>query len=260
MFVEGTLAAPLVWAGMAPVLVHNLLLLGAIAVSGVSMLGLARCLAGSRGAGVLAGSVFAFAPYRVEHVMHMELQWAMWMPLAFLALHGTFDTGKWKYGLGTGACVALQMLSSIYYGIFLASLIALGAVLLVARDRKVPLPGALLPLAAGAVLAAAISGVYAMPYLRVHGRMGDRPAAEIAAFSARPSNYLAAPPANWLYGRHSASRGGAERRLFPGLIPVVLAVAGLLLRSPSRRAIVYLLLLVAAFETSLGFGGYAYTS
>ncbi len=259
MFVEGTLAAPLVWAGMAPVLVHNLLLLGAIAVSGVSMFALARYLTGSRGAGVLAGIVFAFAPYRVEHVMHMELQWAMWMPLAFLALHRTFDTGKWKYGLGTGACVALQMLSSIYYGIFLASLIALGAVLLVARDRKVPLPGALLPLAAGAVLAAAISGVYAMPYLRVHGRMGDRPAAEIAAFSARPSNYLAAPPANWLYGRHSASRGGAERRLFPGLIPVVLAVAGLLLRSPSRRAIVYLLLLVAAFETSLGFGGYAYT-
>src|SRR5258708_17168124 len=149
MFVEGTVAAPLVWAGMPPILVHNLLLLGAIAVSGVSMFALARYLTGSRGAGVLAGIVFAFAPYRVEHVMHMELQWAMWMPLAFLALHRTFDTGKWKYGLGTGACVALQMLSSIYYGIFLATLIGLAAVLLLVRDRKVPLPRALLPLGAG---------------------------------------------------------------------------------------------------------------
>ncbi|HEX9367477.1 MAG TPA: hypothetical protein VF921_12665, partial [Vicinamibacterales bacterium] len=37
MPVEGIVAAPLVWAGMKPVLVHNLLLLGAIAVSGVAM-------------------------------------------------------------------------------------------------------------------------------------------------------------------------------------------------------------------------------
>ena len=259
MLVEGAVAAPLVWAGMTPVLVHNLLLLGAIAVSGVAMCALARYLTGSRGAGVIAGIVFAFAPYRFEHIMHMELQWAMWTPLAFLALHRTFDTGKWKYGLATGACIALQMLSSIYYGIFLASLIALGAVLLMARDRKVPLRRALLPLAAGAVLAAAVSGAYAIPYLRVHDRVGDRSSGEVAAFSARPSSYLAATPANWLYGRLSASRGGPERRLFPGVIPVALAIAGLLLRSPSRRAIVYLLLLVAAFETSLGFGGYTYT-
>lgn len=258
MLVEGAVAAPLLWAGMKPVLVHNLLLLGAIAVSGLAMFALARYLTGSRGAGLVAGIVFAFAPYRFEHVMHMELQWAMWTPLAFLALHRTFDTGKWKYGLATGACVALQMLSSIYYGIFLASLLATGAVLLIIRDRKVPLQRALLPLAAGAVLAAAVSGAYAIPYLRVHDRVGDRPAGEVAAYSARPSSYLAATPSNWLYGRRATPRDGAERRLFPGTIPVVLAVAGLLLRVPSRRAIVYLLLLVAAFETSLGFGGYTY--
>ncbi len=150
------------------------------------------------------------------------------------------------------------MLSSIYYGIFLGSLLALAAVLLMARDRSVPLRDALVPLAAGAVLAAAVSGAYAIPYVGVHNRVGDRPAAEVAAFSARPASYLAATPANWLYGRLSAARGGPERRLFPGVIPVVLAIAGLLRRSPSRRAIVYLLLLVAAFETSLGPAGYAY--
>jgi hypothetical protein len=258
MPVEGVIAAPLLWAGMKPVLVHNLLLLGAIAASGAAMFALARYLTGSRGAGILAGIVFAFAPYRFEHLMHMELQWAMWTPLAFLALHRTLDTGKWKYGLATGAFVALQMLSSIYYGIFLASLLALAAVMLMARDRSVPLRDALVPLAAGAVLAAAVSAAYAIPYVRVHNRVGDRPAAEVTAFSARPSSYLAATPGNWLYGRLSTSRGGPERRLFPGVIPVVLAIAGLLLRSPSRRAIVYLLLLVAAFETSLGSGGYAY--
>jgi hypothetical protein len=259
MPVEGLVAAPLLWAGLAPVLVHNLLLLGAMAASGVAMFALARYLTRSRGAGILAGIVFAFAPYRFEHIMHMELQWAMWAPLAFLALHRTFDTGKWKYGIATGACVALQMLSSIYYGIFLASALALGAVLLVARDRQVSISRLLPPLAAGAVLAAALSALYAMPYLKVHDRVGDRPAGEVNTFSARPSSYLSAPKSNWLYGWASRPRDGIERRLFPGAIPVILAVAGLLLRTPSRRAIVYLLLLVAAFETSLGFGGYGYT-
>jgi hypothetical protein len=202
--------------------------------------------------------VFAFAPYRFEHIMHMELQWTMWMPLAFLALHRTFDTGKWKYGLATGGCIALQMLSSIYYGIFLASLIGLGALLLMARERRAALSKALLPLTVGAVLAAAVSAAYAVPYLRVQAAVGERTGQEVASYSAQPANYLAATSSNWLYGQATASRGGVERHLFPGAMPVVLAIAGLLLRTRSWRAIVYLLLLVAAFETSLGFYGHVY--
>jgi hypothetical protein len=259
MIVEGVVAAPLIWARTPPVLVHNLMLLGAIVLSGAAMFALARYLTGSRAAGLLAGIVFAFAPYRVEHLMHMELQWAMWSPLAFLALHRAFDTGKWRYGVATGGLIALQMLSSIYYGIFLASLLGLGAVMLLARDRSVPLRRALPPLLAGAVLAAAISAAYAVPYSRAHARVGDRSEFDVTAFSARPSSYLAATPGNWLYGQARTSRVGPERRLFPGAIPVLLAVVGLLLQVPSRRAIVYLLLLVAAFEASLGFRGYSYS-
>jgi hypothetical protein len=258
MPLEGMIAAPMVWGRLRPVLVHNLMLLGAICGSGLAMFALARYLTGSRGAGVLAGIVFAFAPYRFEHFMHMELQWAMWMPLAFLALHRTLDTGQWKYGIATGLCVALQMLSSIYYGIFLATLIGLGALLFILGDRQVALSRALLPLAAGALLAVAISALYAIPYLRVHDRVGDRPEHEVAAFSARPSSYLTAPPENWWYGHTAGPRNGPERRLFPGAIPVFLAIIGLLLRVPSRRALVYLVLLAVAFETSLGVGGYSY--
>ena len=49
------------------VLVHNLLLLGAIAASGAAMFVLVVYLTGSRGAGSIAGIVFSFAPYRFEH-------------------------------------------------------------------------------------------------------------------------------------------------------------------------------------------------
>ena len=70
MIVEGVAAAPLLWTGMNPILVHNIMLLGAIVLSGAAMYALVRYLTGSRGAGLLAGIVFAFAPYRVEHIMH----------------------------------------------------------------------------------------------------------------------------------------------------------------------------------------------
>ena len=221
------------------------------------MYALARYLTGSRGAAVVAGMIFAFAPYRFEHYMHMELQWTMWMPLAFLALHRTYDTGRWKYGLATGGFLALQMMSSIYYGIFLGTLLGLGAVLLFPGDRQVAWRRAAVPLATGLVLAAAVCALYSRPFLRVHQEVGDRPTSEVDTFSARPFDYLVAPPGNWLYGRHTRP-GHPERRLFPGVIPVVMTIAGLLLVAPSRRALVYLLLLVAAFDLSTSSGGYLY--
>jgi hypothetical protein len=258
MLVEGIIAAPLIWIGVKPVLVHNLMMLGAIAASALGIFMLVRYLTGSRGAALLAGVIFSFAPYRYEHIMHMELQWTVWMPWAFLALHRTLDTGRWRDGIATGLAVALQMLSSIYYGIFLATLLALCSVLLLIRDRAVTLRRAIAPLALGAAIAGVICAAYAVPYLHTRDAMGERPGAEVSTYSARPTSYLVATPTNWLYGRTFARRGGPERRLFPGALAVLLAMIGLLLRVPARRQIVYLLAMVAAFEMSLGFGGYTY--
>ena len=77
------------------------------------MFTLARYLSRRSGAAILAGLVFAFAPYRFGHIMHMELQWAMWIPWAFWAMQRTLDTGRLKFGLLTGAFIALQIGSSI---------------------------------------------------------------------------------------------------------------------------------------------------
>jgi len=257
MPLQGLLAAPLVFARLPPVLVHNLLMLVPIAASGAAMFALARYLTGSRGAALAAGIAFAYAPYRFDHLGHMELQWAFWMPLAFLALHRTLDTGRWKYGFALGACVALQILSCIYYGIFLVTILPPAAVLLSIRDRQVAWTRAIAPIAAGVALALAVSVPYALPFARQHAEVGDRSTRDVDSFSARPWSYLSVPEGNALYG-DPASPGRQERRLFPGSVIVLLALTGLLLRPPSRRQIVYLLLLVAAFEASLGFNGFLY--
>lgn len=258
MLVEGFLGAPLLWIGLPPVLVHNLLLFGAIVISALGMFVLARHLTGSAAAAILAGIIFAFVPYRFEHYMHLELQWTTWIPWAFWSLDRTVTEGRARYGALCGLFIALQMLSSIYYGIFLALLVSLSAVLLLLTVRGRHLARATGSLALGGALAAAICGAYAVPYLETREKVGAPPEAQIAMFSARPSSYLVATPENWLYGRMFRGRGTPERRLFPGFAAMVLAFAGLLLRRPRPAAIVFLIAMIAAFELSLGIRGYSH--
>ncbi len=257
MIVEGVVAAPLLWAGVPPVLVHNLLLLGAIVASALGICVLVDRLTSNRAAAIFSGLVFAFPPYRFEHYMHLELQWTVWMPWAFWALHRTLESGRWTHGLQTGLFVALQMLSSVYYGVFLATVlpVAGGLMLLAMRGRQ--LLCAARSLVLGGVVALTLCTVYALPYLAASERVGRRSPEEIARFSARPYEYLIATPDNRIYGGLFLSR--SERRLSPGVLAPLLAVVGLVLRPPTRRTVAYLVALVLSFEMSLGVRGYTFS-
>jgi hypothetical protein len=260
MIVEGLFATALFAIGFPPVLVHNLLLLGAIIASATGMFVLVRHLTGSAAAGLVSGIVFAFVPYRFEHYMHMEMQWTMWMPWAFWAMHRALETGVWRYSLLTGLFVSLQMFSSIYYGVFLIVLLGVvTAVLLLALPLRAA-SAVFLRLIPAAVVTAILCGAYAVPYLETKKDVGGRGVREIMLYSARPSSYLVATPDNVVYGRAFASRGRPERRLFPGTLVVLLAIVGLFSRPANRAAttIAYLLAMVLAYEMSLGLSGYSY--
>lgn len=256
MLVEGLVAAPLLWAGVPPVLVHNLLLLGAIVASSVGMFVLARHLTGSTPGALLAGVVFGFAPYRFDHYFHLELQWTIWSPWAFWALQRTLETGSIRFGLLTGLFVAVQVASSVYYGMFLSVLIAVVAIVqLIGSPGRRPVRtfGCL---ALGGTLAAGTAAIYFLPYSFASERVGLRSEHEVRMFSARPRDYRVATPSNLLYSPHTG--GAPERRLFPGVLPVLLALTGLLLVPPGVTLAAYLIGLVLAFELSLGQFGLLY--
>ena len=256
ILVEGLIAAPLLWAGVPPVLVHNLVLLGAIVASGVGMTVLARYLTGSLAGGVIAGLVFAFAPYRFDHYHHLELQWTVWMPWAFWALQRLLDTGALRFGALTGLFAALQIASGVYYGIFLSLLMAPVALVQLVTIRGERLRKCVIGLAVAAAVLASLALLYYQPYASAAARVGTRTTGDATTFSAHPSDYLRATPDNRLYG--SLARSPSERRLFPGLVPVVLALVGLALFRRSAAAIAYAVGLAFAFELSLGFFGLAY--
>jgi hypothetical protein len=259
VLVESAIAAPLLWAGVPIVLVHNLVLLAGIVLSAAGMWLLVSKLTGSTAAGVTAGIVFAFVPYRFDHYMHLELQWTVWIPWAFWALHRTFESGATRHALHLGVFIALQFMSSIYYGMFLVILIAVSAVLLLCATRAGELRTRLRSLTIAAAAAAALTAPYLIPYAATRHHLGPRPEDQITMFSARPSSYRAATETNYLYGERSARIGRPERRLFPGILPVLLAVVGLLLYSASTEAIVYAIALAVAFDMSFGLRGYTFS-
>jgi hypothetical protein len=147
------------------------------------------------------------------------------------------------------------MLSSLYYGVFLAPYMAVvGATLWIARRFPIRPIG---PLAVGATLAGALIAPVAAAYVANKPIMGDRDRATIDLYSAEGHDYLNAHPRNRIY-RHLSHDGHVERQLFPGLTPVVLS--GIALAPPlSVTRIAYTLALALSFDGSLGFHGWTFT-
>jgi len=259
MPVESVLATPLLWSGVQSVLVHNLMLLGGIVLSAAGIVVLAARLTGSTTAGITAGIVFAFVPYRFDHYMHLELQWTVWIPWAFWALHKMFDSGSLRDAVLLGVFTALQFMSSVYYGIFLCTLLAVCGLLLLCGRKRKEIPGRARALATAGIVAGLLIAPYVIPYAITRQRVGPRPEEQLGMFSARAASYRAATETNYLYGERSLRLGRPERRLFPGILPMLLAVTGLLLVAVSDDMIMYLVGLVVAFEMSFGLKSYLFT-
>ncbi len=247
---QGVLAAPLLWARLPPVLVYNLLLFAGIAGSGIGMFVLARSVTGSLPPALVASAIFVLAPYRIEHFMHLELQWTMWMPLTFWAILRTVDAPSWRHGALAGVLLWLQILSCVYYGVFLG--LAAGAfVAALALVRPWATLRALPWLAFAAAVSVALSLPYALQYLGVSDTVGSRPLEAIREYSATPASYLASPPENWLWGWTADRWGRPELRLFPGILACVLAVAGFFAR-PRFLALAFAAVTAVAVVLSLG--------
>ena len=249
--VPGLMSAPLFWMGLHPVLIYNLVLLSAFALSGVTMFLLVRALTGRSDAAAIAGAIFALYPYRFEHYPHFALQMTMWMPLALWAMHRTMALGRLRDGLATGLAFALQTLSSLYYGLFLAVyLVPLGFALWLSRGRP---RRPLLALAAGAALAAVLVSPVVYAYTTNKAMVGERPASEVQRYSAEPRDYLKPHFRSLVYGAWSDD-GKAERQLFPRVMPVALAATALWPPLSVAR-IGYLVALVVAVDGSFGMNG-----
>jgi hypothetical protein len=260
LLLPAVLVAPLHWLGLGQILIYNLVLLSGFVISGVGVALLVRLLTGHAAAAILAGIVFAFLPFRIDHYAHLQLQQTQCLPFAMWAFHRLARTGRLRDGVWFGLFTAGQVLSCVYYGLLLIPYLAVvcGTLAIAHRVRIAPL-----------LVAAAIVVVAAYPvgkaYLGARKVVGERGRDEVVQGSARLTDYLGPPENNLVYGNVLAPFSRGERRLFPGFVATALAIVAFLPRrlfanSPGHQfsKFAYAVGLFIALDISLGFNGITY--
>ena len=135
------LAAPLRLATADPILTNSLLVLLSFVLAAGGVYALTGYLTGNRGAGLVAGLAYAFLPYRMVHLWHLNwLEGALlpWVILAFLAL---IDRPSIARGILFGMLTATLVLISFYFSI---QILLVFGIILVARSfvtRRLPPQG-----------------------------------------------------------------------------------------------------------------------
>jgi len=255
---QGVLGAPLFWAGVSPVFIYNFMLFAGYSASGLALFLLMRHLTGNTEASLVAAAIFTVLPYRTEHFMHLEMQWAVFVPLTLWALHRAVEAGSLRFGVVAGLFIWLQVLACVYYGVFLAMWLAFfaPALVLLTASGSVRTKAAVVALAAGVAVVLIVP--FAIPYIAAARDIGFRPDFEIARYSATPLNYLASPEVNRVWGWTADRFGSTELRLFPGLTAVLLAVLGLAAR-PRRLTALYAGAALVAIALSFGTNNPAYS-
>jgi len=260
MLLPAVVLAPLSWIKVNPVAVYNATLLVALIASAYAAYRLAYRLTGHVVGSFVAGVIYGFAPYRFTHYMHLELQFVFWMPIALILIHRIIERGRLLDGLTLGLVMVAQLFSSVYAAIFLALYCALLAVLVLAFSEKrgmFPQIAAAVFIAGGLTLASAVP--YAHAYAQAEQSVGSRSMEDVRRYSATVKNYLQASPINRLYSATADTDiiYTNEMNLFPGFLALALAALGVASGS-SRMRLVYLAMLIFAFDLSRGANSVVY--
>ncbi len=185
-----------------PVATYNLFILASFALTGLFTYLYVRKLTGSAPAGVVAGMVFAFCPYRMARIAgNLPLVDTHWLPLTLLFLDRFLGRRRWQDAALAGLFFAAMTLSSWYY---LAMFGLLLPVYLLARGRmalranwKSGMRGGL----AFALIVAAVTGPFLGPYLSVQQAGESAVPLEQAAFwSGSLTDFLTPNPRHFLWG------------------------------------------------------------
>jgi hypothetical protein len=219
-----TIAAPIYWVTGDPLVAYNLTLLLTFPLSGATMYLLVYRLTRSAPGAFIAGLAFAFAPFRISHLPHIQMLASLWAPLALLGLHAFLESGRKRWLVLYGAAWLVQSTANNYALVFFSLLIGFWVLWFVVAQRRWRELG----LIALTTIVAALPLVPILAtYVTVHDRHGFvRGIEEIRAFSADVAAVLCAPPALTFWGWvRVACR--AEGELFPGVGLVALNLAAL---------------------------------
>ena len=215
------IAAPLIALTGNALLGYNVTILASYVLSALGAHFLAFTLTRRHDAAFLAGVAFAFAPYRLAQLPHVQVLCAYWTPVCLAALHRYDRQSKPAWAAVAAFAWLMQALSNGYFLFFLSVLLSLWFVwFALGRWSLRSIAVAALAFTGAALLLAPILRDY---QVILHDTYGfSRSADEIRLFSADVAGLLFAPDDLLLWGWVQVFRR-PESSLFPGLAIVLLS-------------------------------------
>lgn len=265
------LATPLHWLTGSTLAAYNITFLLSYVLCGLAMFALVWYLTANGPASFLAGLAYAFAPYKVSQVGHIQVGVAFWAPLALLGLHRFLDvrlkddtttvrpTAERRWGALAlfAVCWMLQGAANGYFLVFFSIVVGLWVLWFVVARRR----WREMALIAGAAAIAAVPLLLIlMRFVAAHRRYQlTRTPDQIMEFSADISSIACNPPMLRFWTRIWPAECRSEGELFLGIaLPALCLVAVALLARrhsmswPSRVAAILSGLLFIAGTAQTG--------
>ena len=252
-----------------PILAYNVVALLSFVSSGLSAYFCSLKLSGQRTAAFIAGTLFAFSPFRIAHwrVGHLNMLGTVWFPIYFVALVDLLNEkgSARRASIICGLALGLVSLTSQYYFYMTLVVSAIGSVVyLLGFRRDILLSSSLWrSLARMAVVAAPLVAVGLFPYvdLAIRDSYPDRSLYAVSSGSASVTDFLLPSTDHFLWGAwvgDTFSRDHwPEGTLYLGAIASVLALSAVLGEWRNGRG-VRLLAVLAGVSILLALGVHLY--
>ncbi len=192
-------------------------------------------------AGLIAGVVFSFSPYRWGHAGHLQLLPFFWAPLALIFANRFMQEPKKGYLFGMVITTCIQYYTSIYLGTMLLTLLIVLFLVNLILERKgserwiyFTKPRLRNSLITCFVFSFLVLLPLGIPYLKTaEAWLFVRTLEDNVTYSAEPLSFLLRPfnfaNYGWLNRIFAGQIRGGEGAVFLGLTPWILAVVGLVI-------------------------------
>jgi hypothetical protein len=129
------LVLPFWLAGCTPITLYNIAMLLGFALSGYGCYVLARMVVGSVPGAIAAGVFFAFSPFKIDHLAHVQIICSGWLPLMFAALLAFWRAPSPRRAVLLALAFVMNGLTNVHYFLFGSFTLALTIVFLAVIDR-----------------------------------------------------------------------------------------------------------------------------
>ncbi len=244
-----------------PLVSYNLMVLLSFVLTGFGVYLWISHITGSRGAGIVAGTIAAFLPYRFAHsVGHMHMMTTQWMAFALYGFERFRDRPGVRAGLFLGAMLLLVVLSDWYYAYAAALMLPIYAL---ARTWPWRAFWARHEVWRGLALAVGLSLVlvvpFLVPYLRLAAKGGmSRALWESEFWSLNVYDFFTPNRLHMVWGEASApwfprqSLYWVELNVMLGFAAIALAIAGFANRRRFPAAPAIVAVWIASYLIALG--------